>query len=257
MVDSNSLDRVRLVENLSLKQGSNQRKYRDLGTKVYPNALKVSRGSLLPLQTTLGYDISQNMFIGINNLIVEGASDLVYIKTVSSYFEKNGARGLDPAWNIVPAGSVSKVASFIALFGANTDLNFAVLVDSHKKGWQRIENTCDAGFIDKERILTYADFTSSKEADVEDMFTPSFYLTLANQVYGMAIKAEHLTTKHPRIIERLKGYFKDHPLPNNDRFSHLKPAIYLRDNSASITAPKNSLDRFQKLFDALNKLVIK
>ena len=256
MIDSNHLNRVRLVENLSLKQGSNQAKYSELGTKVYPNALKVSKGSLLPLQSALGYDISQNIFIGRNNLIVEGASDLVYITTLSSHLEKSGMDGLDPAWNIVPAGGIDKVASFVALFGANTDLDFAVLVDSHKEGWQRIENTCDAGFISKDRILTFADFTSHKESDVEDMFTPSFYLNLVSKVYRMPISAEDLPTKHPRIIYRLKEYFKGHPTLN-DGFSHLEPAIYLKNNSASITIPKSVLDRFQKLFDALNELVIK
>ena len=257
MIDSNHLNRVRLVENLSLKQESNRARYSELGTKVYPNALRVSKGSLLPLQSALGYDISQNIFIGRNNLIVEGASDLVYITVLSSHLEKIGVKGLDPDWNIVPAGSIEKVASFVALFGANTDLDFAVLVDSHKDGWQRIENTCDEGFISKDRILTYADFTSPKEADVEDMFTPSFYLNLVNKVYGISIKTEDLPTKHPRIVYRLEKYFEIHPLPNNDWFSHLKPAIYLRDNSASITIPKNVLERFQKLFDALNELVIK
>ena len=258
MIDSNHLNRVRLVENLSLKQESNRTKYSELGTKVYTNALKVSKGSLLPLQSALGYDISQNIFIGRNNLIVEGASDLVYITTVSSDLEKNGISGLNPAWNIVPAGSIEKVASFVALFGANTDLDFAVLVDSHKEGRQRIENVCDEGFISKDRILTYADFTSPKEADVEDMFTPSFYLNLVNKVYGIPIKTEDLPTKHPRIIKRLEKYFEIHPLQNNDWFSHLKPAIYFRDNSASIGGiPKNVLERFQKLFDALNKLLIK
>ena len=256
MIDSDHLNRVRLVENLSLKQESNQLKYSELGTKVYPNALRVSKGSLLPLQSALGYDISQNIFIGRNNLIVEGASDLVYIKIVSSHLEKNSMNGLDLAWNIVPAGGIDKAASFVALFGANTDLDFVVLVDSHNTGRQRIENICNEGFISEDKILTYADFTSHKESDVEDMFTPSFYLNLVNQVYGTSIKTEDLLTKHPRIVYRLEKYFENHPLPN-DGFSHLEPAVYFRDNSPSITIPKNVLERFQKLFDALNELVIK
>lgn len=90
------------------------------------------------------------------------------------------------------------------------------------------------------------------------MFSPSFYLNLVNEVYGMSINPGDLPTKHPRIIKRLEKYFEIHPLPNNDWFSHLKPAIYFRDNSASIGGiPKNVLERFQKLFDALNELVIK
>ena len=253
MIDSNHLDRVRLVENQSLKEDSNQKKYSDLGTKVFSNALKVSKGSLLPLQAALGYDISQNMFIGRNNLIVEGTSDLVYIKTISRYLEKDGMEGLDPAWNIVPVGGIDKVPSFTRLFGANTDLDLAVLVDAHKNGMKKIENLYENGIIDENRVLTYADFTDSKEADVEDMLTLNFYLELVERTYGISIKKADLP-KRSRVISRLESYFETNPIPNNVRFRHIKPAEHLMANIESIEVPKEVLSRFQKVFDKLRVL---
>ena len=262
MIDSNHLERVKLVENQSLKEDSNQKKYRDLGTKVSSNPFKVSKESILPLQAALGYDISQNMLIGRNNLIVEGVSDKVYITTISRYFEKRGVERLDPAWTIVPAGDIDKVASFTRLFGAHTGLDLAVLVDAHKNGMQKIENLYEDGIIDEDRVMTYADFIPSKnEADVEDMFTSDFYLDLMNSVHGISIKIGDLTNKHPRIICRLQAYFKDHRLPNGKsdskgKFSHFDPAIYLNHNIEVLHIPAEVVRQFQDLFSRLNNLLV-
>ena len=261
MIDSNHLERVRLIENQTLEEESNQSEYSNLGTKVFSNSLSGNRGGLLPLQAALGYDISQNMLIGRNNLIVEGPADLVYITTISLCLQKDGMGGLNPAWNIVPVGGIDKVSSFAALFGANTDLNLAVLVDAQKKDRQKIENLYKKGFIDEDSVLTYADFTAENEADVEDMFTPKSYLGFVNGVHNTSIEIEDLLTQHPRIIFRLEEYFKDHPLPNGKsgekgKFSHLEPAIYFRDNFAKFSITEGLLLRFQKIFDRLNEVLI-
>ena len=188
MIDLAHLNRVRTVENKSLEEGSNQLKYSELGTKVSSDTLSAGKDTLIPLQSALGYDISQGLIIGKNFLIVEGKSDEIYIRAISCLLEKSGKEGLGP-WNIVPTGGIGKVTSFVKLFGA-TGLNLAVLVDSHNNGRQQIKNLSNEGTIDKERVLTYADFTENKESDVEDMFTPDFYLELVEGTYGISIKKE-------------------------------------------------------------------
>ena len=87
------------------------------------------------------------------------------------------------------------------------------------------------------------------------MFTSDFYLDLVNKVYGTSIKIGDLPTKHPRIIYRLEKYFEDHPL-QNDKFSHLEPAIYLRDNIADFVIPEEVHTRFQELFSELSDLLV-
>ena len=188
MIDLGHLNRVRTVENRSLEEESNQLKYSESGTKVSSEVHSAGKDTLIPLQSALGYDISQGVFTGRNYLIVEGKSDEIYIRAISCLLEKSGKEGLGP-WNIVPTGGIGKVTSFVKLFGA-TGLNLAVLVDSHNNGRQQIKNLSNEGTIDKERVLTYADFTENKESDVEDMFTPDFYLELVEGTYGISIKKE-------------------------------------------------------------------
>ena len=245
MIDLGNLNRVRTVENKSLEEKSSQ-----LGTKVSPDAFSAGKDTLIPLQSALGYDISQGLFISRNFLIVEGKSDEIYIRAISCLLEKNGEKGLGP-WNIVPAGGIGKVPNFVKLFGA-TGLNLAVLVDSHNNGRQLIKTLSNGGTIDEDRLLTYANFTKNKESDVEDMLTPDFYLELVGRTYSISIEEIDLS-KHSRIISNLESYFKTNPIPNGVGFGHLKPANYLMANIESIEAPEEVLSRFQKVFDKLNE----
>ena len=250
MIDLGHLNRIRTVENKSLEEESSQSKYSELGTKVSPDALSAGKDTLIPLQSALGYDISQGLIISKNFLIVEGKSDEIYIRAISCLLEKSGKEELGP-WNIVHARGIGNVASFVKLFGA-TGLNVAVLVDRHNNEKQKIENLSNEGTINKDRVLTYADFTGNKEADVEDMLTLDFYLELVERTYNISIKKENVP-KRSRIISRLEKYFETYPIPNGVSFRHLKPANYLMENIESIKVPEKVLDRFQKVFDKLNK----
>ena len=248
MIDLGRLNRVRIVENKSLEEESNQLKYSELGTKVSPDALSAGKDTLIPLQSALGYDISQGLIISKNFLIVEGKSDEIYIRAISSFLEKRGGQGLGP-WNIVPTGGIGNVVSFVKLFGA-TGLNLAVLVDKHNQEKQQIENLSNGDTIDKDRVLTYADFTEDKESDIEDMLTLDFYLELVETTYDISIKKAGLP-KRSRVISRLESYFETNPIPNGVGFRHLKPANYLMKNIESIKVPEEVLERFQKVFDKL------
>ena len=250
MIDLGHLNRVRPVENKSLEEGSERLKYSELGTKVSSDTFSVGKDTLIPLQSALGYDISQGVFISRNYLLVEGKSDEIYITAISCLLEKRGRQGLGP-WNIVHTGGIGNVASFVNLFGA-TGLNLAVLVDSHNNEKQQIENLSNENTVDKDKVLTYADFTDSKEADVEDMLTIDFYLELVERTYDISIKKVDLP-KRSRVISRLESYFKTNPIPNNVRFSHIKPAEHLMANIETTEVPEEILSRFQKVFDSLNE----
>ena len=251
MIDLGHLNRVRTVENKSLEEESNQLKYSELGTKVSSDTLSAGKDTLIPLQSALGYDISQGLIISKNFLIVEGKSDEIYIRAISHFLGKSGRKRLGP-WNIVHARGIGNVASFVKLFGA-TGLNLAVLVDNHNNERQQIENLSSEGAIDEDRVLTYADFTESKEADVEDMLTLNFYQELVEGTYDISIKKADLP-KRSRVISRLESYFETNPIPNNVKFKHIKPAEYLMANIESIEVPEEVLSRFQKVFDKLRVL---
>ncbi len=257
MVDPVHFDRVRIVQDLSIEADSDDLSEDEQGTKVITDVLKAIPDSLFPLQGALGYEISQTLFIGPNCLVVEGVSDLLYIQTISELLQRRGKRGLSPDWTITPVGGSGNVSKFVSLLGAQTNLNIAVLIDFQKKDEQEIQNLYKTKLLKQNKVLTYADFVQGNEADIEDMFDPDFYLKLVNSGFETSLTISDLP-KRTRIIRRLENYFENNPLSNDVKFNHYRPAFYLSKNIQSLendlTDPQ--LDRFQKVFDVLNKLLV-
>lgn len=257
MVDHRHFDRVRIVQDLSMETDSDGLSEEWQGTKVLTDVLEATSDSLFPLQGALGYEIHQSLFIGPNCLVVEGVSDLLYIQTMSAFLQENGQCGLNADWTITPVGGASNVSTFVALIGARTELNVAVLIDFQKKDKQRIENIYKSKLLKKEKVITYACFVAGNEADIEDMFKPEFYLKLVNNEFKVSISMDDLPKSPHRILRRLEAYLKKNPLPGNTLFNHYRPARYLNENVDSLKAEWNSetLDRFQRAFDVLNQLL--
>ena len=258
MIDPNQFRRVRVVQDLSVDaKDPATLSDKDRGTQVMPDALRGTADSLFPLQGALGYEIHQTLFVGPNCLVVEGVSDLLYIQTMSSVLQERGREGLHADWTITPVGGAGKVPTFVALLGAQTKLNIAVLVDYQKKDQQTVESLYKTRLISKKNVLTFADFVDSKteDADIEDMFDPRFYLSLVNGAYGTGIDLDDLPKGH-RIVRSIEKYLLNEPLPKGASFNHYRPAFYLSNNVSGLTKGlTEALGRFQRLFDALNKLL--
>ena len=257
MVDPKHFDRVRIVQDLSIEPNSDDLSDEQQGTRVLTEVLDATPDSLFPLQGALGYEIYQTLFIGPNCLVVEGVSDLLYIQTISALLQENDQAGLSADWTITPVGGADKVPTFVALIGAQSNLNIAVLIDFQKKDQQNIENLYKRKLLKKQKVITYADFVKGNEADIEDMFNTGFYLNLVNSAYGSSINVGDLPNKHPRILRRIEAYLEKNPLPNNTNFNHYSPARYLSENIASLAKKlsEKELERFQKAFTDLDKLL--
>lgn len=257
MVDPAHFEHVRIVQNLSIEPNSDNLSDEKQGTKVITEVLDATPDSLFPLQGALGYEIYQTLFIGPNSLVVEGVSDLLYIQTISALLEQKGGAGLSKKWTITPVGGADKVPTFVALLGAQKNLNIAVLIDYQKKDRQSIENLYKRKLLEKNKVFTYADFVAGNEADVEDMFDPEFYLSLVNGVFGTILTTSDLPESHPRILRRLEQHFEKNPLPEGQTFNHYRPARYFSEKLGSFESKltESQLDRFREAFSALNKLL--
>ncbi len=260
MVDPQRFDRVRIVQNKNMDTALDIHSA-DEGTKVFEDVLEATEDSLFPLQGALGYEIHQTLFVGPNSLVVEGVSDLLFIQTISGVLESAKRIGIDRRWTITPVGGSDKVPTFVALLGAQRGLNVATLIDIQKKGKQTIENLYKKKLLKKKNVLTYADFTGTAEADVEDMFTPPFYLSLVNAEYAAqmnsAINESQLNSRLPRIVSRLEEHFKNNPLKDNVAFNHYRPARCFAERIQDLkkSIPEEVLKRFEDAFKALNSLL--
>ena len=81
MVPTEHLDAIRTV-------ASGQ----ETGTIVSNDPTGDSR-TLFPIQAALGYSLSQSLFVGPNNLIVEGVTDFWMLSSASSFLESLGKTG--------------------------------------------------------------------------------------------------------------------------------------------------------------------
>ena len=255
MVDPSRFDRVRIVQDRSIEEDSEELSPDQEGTKVTTEVLEATDDSLFPLQAALGWEIYQTFFIGPNSLVVEGASDLLYVRAISDLLRSFGREGLSDDWTITPVGGFDKVSTFVALIGAQSGIRMATLVDYHRRHEQEIQNLFKRKLMKKSDVLTFADFADGGEADVEDMFTASFYLKLVSKEFGASIKVGDLPAHGDRILPRLEEYLETNPLPGAARFNHYRPARYMMENLQGLTVPDQTLDRFENAFRALNQLL--
>ncbi|MCG3117694.1 MAG: ATP-binding protein [Candidatus Manganitrophus sp. SA1] len=258
MIDVQHWDRVRIVQDKGIDTADQLPREED-GTKVLTDVLDAGPDSLFPLQGALGYDIYQTLFIGPNSLVVEGASDLLYIQTISGILQGMGRVGLDGRWTITPVGGADKVPTFVALIGSQKKLKIATLIDFEKGNQQMIENIYRKKLLAKSHVLTFADFAGKKEADIEDMFDESFYIQLVNEEFigslPRKISLGDLKSRAPRILARLDEYLSENPLNGGAKFNHYRPARYFSERVSTLSIPADTLDRFETAFNAANVLL--
>ncbi|TGS19036.1 hypothetical protein EN852_001550 [Mesorhizobium sp. M2E.F.Ca.ET.209.01.1.1] len=259
MIDPTKFERVRIVQDRGIDATEALPKDKD-GTKVLANIFDATDDSLFPLQGALGYEIQQTLFIGPNSLIVEGVADMLYLRAVSAQLEREGRIGLSEAWVVTPVGGSGKVPTFVSLLGSQTGLNVATLLDIQSSDKQMIEDLYKKKLLTKKQVSTYADFTSTPEADVEDMFDRDFYLQLVNDEFGGQLKAKITLTKlnanEPRTLRAIEAWLADNPMKSG-AFGHYRPARYFSDNLTALW-PKVSdatKDRFEAAFKHLNGLL--
>jgi predicted ATP-dependent endonuclease of OLD family len=260
MVDPQHFERVRIVQDKGIDSNDPLPRSED-GTKVLTDVFEATGDSLFPLQGALGYEIYQTLFIGPNSLIVEGASDLIYLQVISSVLERLGREGLSHKWTITPVGGSDKVPTFVALIGSQKGLKIATLIDIQTKDQQSIDNLFKKKLFKKNHVLTFADFTGTSEADIEDMFEPDFFLRIVNEEFKTDLQASvnpaDLNNSIPRINVRLETYFRTNPMKGKARYGHFRPARYLSENIGILenSISTSTLDRFENAFTKLNGLI--
>lgn len=181
------ISRVRVVED---KGG-------DIGSVTSSDALEVGEDSVFPLQAALGYDLSQNLFIGERNLLVEGPSDLAYLDVISRHLRDRGREGLDERWRILPAGGSSNVPAFVSLLGRKVSVT--VLLDSGTEGVGRVEAAIKANKIASDRVVFVGSVLEQKHSDIEDLFAVEDYLELYNEAFKKRHKVDDLRS-HPIVL---------------------------------------------------------
>jgi len=233
MVDPVHLDRVRTVEDTD-----------EHGTRVSSDVLTTTRETVFPLQAALGYQLAQTLFVGADNLLVEGPADYLYLRVMSEHLVRLGRSGLDERWVIVPVGGLQNVPTFIALL--HNQLNVSVMVDGSQGGLQRIQNMVDRGLLDASKLLPITDITGTRSADIEDLFDERFFLDLL-RASGAASVSKTKLGKGDRIVKQVEAAL-------GGTFDHHRPARYLLEHPELLAdLDEATLDRWERLIAEINR----
>jgi predicted ATP-dependent endonuclease of OLD family len=247
MVDPTRYEKLRAVHDRATRENPDQ------GVVVTPANLAADRETLLPLESALGYSISQHLFIGSGqHLAVEGSSDFVYLQRFTEYLVAHERIGLDPRLSIIPVGGDSNMPAFVALLGRR--LKVSALIDGARTGSkiERVRAAARNNSVPESSIIVCSsvDGDLPVNADIEDLFTAVDYLKLYNWTFDTNLVESDLPqTTEPilRRISQLRGEF-DHALP-----AHV--LTQRRVEFFEGLDPKTA-DRFEKLFEFLNATVI-
>ena len=222
MVDLKKLNRVRTVQDMDSR-----------GTVVSNDAVDNDAETLFPLQMALGYQMAQTLFMSPHCLMVNEASDLIYLKKLGELVSLDRGPVMDSRWVVIPVGSSENLPTFISLLGENY-LSVAVMMDLTPTNKKRIERINVANSSDGlANPLKWIQVTRVRDADIEDLFDPALYLRLVNLTYRHYLE-DPLTMKlisesNPRIVERIKMYFSAHNV-NGGKFDRYLVATYLLEN---------------------------
>ncbi len=258
MVPPHNLTAARTVEDVIIRKNDGEVEVR--GTKVGDQVLSTDRDTLFPLQGALGYEITQSLFVGEHTLLVEGPSDILYLKAFSEELKKLGRTHLDVRWVICPVGGVRKVTAFMSLFGAN-NLHLAVLLDYVSGDKKQVEELRKSKLLLDGHVLTADHYAGQAEADIEDLVGATTYSELVNKAYALPA-ADKVSPPTGGALVRIVKFVEDHfrtvkaDVPG---FDHFMPSTHLIEKRTSLfkSLPDvdAALDRFEKLFSDLNGLI--
>lgn len=253
MVDPERLLSVRTVEDVMTDD-------KVIGTKVREDVLSTDRDTIFPLQGALGYEIAQTLFVGEHVLLVEGPSDLLYLRWASEQLRRRKCTTLDARWVVTPAGSIDKIAGFVALFGGK-GIHVAALTDLGHGDRNKVQRLRESELLRAGHVLTVDTYADQPEADIEDVLGRTFFVDLVRRTYGLDKKHQlpkSRQEKSPvRVVKEVESHFA--ALPTTvDNFNHFTPAAYLVEHSgelADLPDVDAALDRFEALFSDLNALI--
>jgi len=247
MVPTHRLDSVRTV-NIADK----------VGTTV-TNSPTGDEKTLFPLQAALGYDLAQSLFVGPNNLVIEGVTDFWILSTVSAYLADTGKTALASDLTLTPAGGAQKVSYMVALL-ASESLNVLVLFDAERESEATKKELLKTKLIHDKNVIFVSEAIDPvpDEADIEDLLDPTVYTSLVKEAYKNELrgKALKLNEHVPRITKRFEKAFEELGL----NFQKTRPTrLFLAKmaNEPSKVLTEDSLVRFDALFKLVNERLTK
>ncbi len=247
MINLDRLSRIRTVQDVD-----------DRGTVVSDDMLSNDRETVFPLQVALGYHVAQTLLLAPHCLMVNSPSDLIYLQVLGELVTSKGRPRLDPRWVVIPVGGVDNLSTFVSLLGENYT-SVAVLMDVTPASKERLSRINENGVISRRNPVKWVEVTRVRNADIEDLFEPHFYLKLVNESFAELrepLTMRAISDSNPRIVPRIEAYFKSEGICEG-RFDPYRPAAYLLQKHAQLRyeIDDGTIERAASMLERVNALL--
>ena len=156
---------------------------------------------------------------------------------------------------MIPVGAAENVPTFVSLLSED-HTTVAVLMDVTPTKKERVEALASDGA----NPIRWVEVTRIRDADIEDLFEPDFYLDLVNRSYEGVLPSDltrpSISDSNPRIAARVASYFKRHDIAGGE-FDRNRPAAYLLGKHSQLRGDidQATVERASALFDRINALL--
>lgn len=200
MIDMNRLDNIWVAE----ERGSE-------GTKVHADWAAAGDDARFTLQAALGLSWAQSLFIGQQNLVVEGVTDYWFLSTMSTLISEAGGTALREQLVVTPAGGASKVA-YVATLLKGQELRVCALLDSDAEGEKARQHLVRNWLLEEGDVLMLGLVVDRPgPLAIEDLFDESYYLQHTESAYAKELAGKDLKALmgQPRsVVDRLTDFFE-------------------------------------------------
>ena len=248
MINLERLSRVRTVQDID-----------DRGTVISDDMLSNDRETVFPLQVALGYHMAQTLFLAPHCLMVNAASDMIYLQVLGELVTSTGKQRLDPRWVVVPVGGTDNLSTFVSLLGESY-VSVAVLMDVTPANKERLQRLNENEVITRNNPIKWVEVTKIRNADIEDLFDPMLYLKLVNKAYESELTEpltmKSITDSNPRIVKRIEAHFEAEGIAGG-RFDPYRPAAYLLQHHSELRGDidEATLERAASMVERINSLL--
>ena len=247
MIDLDRLGSVRTVQDMD-----------DRGTVVSDDVMVHDDETVFPLQVAMGYQLAQSLFLAPHCLLVDQPSDQIYLQVLGEAVAANGQPSLDPRWVTIPVGGADNLPTYVSLLGENY-ANVAIMMDVSPKSRARIEAKHGKTGHNNSPVKM-VEVTKIRDADMEDLFDPQFYLKLVNTVYAAELPYElnmkAITGPSPRIAQRIQKFFEKEGICDG-QFDRYRPAAYLLNKHLEFRSEidESTIERAASMINRINSLL--
>ena len=245
MIDGDKLQDVRIVYE-DKKTGHTL-----VSSDVWPK----DRDALFPLQAGLGYSLAQTLFYSPHNFVVEGITDQLILKAMNELLAKKNMTTLDSDVVIVPAGGVRNMMPLASLLVGN-NLRLVVLVDSDVPGIQKGKQLQKKHMAD---CLFVSDFVENENAEIEDLFSEEFYMSVLKEVYpDNEVRFNEAEKSMPCITKRINKAFERLKFGDFNKWEVTNVLVdKIQKNAGNNKISDDTCTAFENIFIRVNSILIK